>query len=348
MPKEDRDKLTAEELAIVLSHYDLGVVQEVREFARGSHRAAKLVVRTNRGRYLLKRRPQGRTDPYRVAFAHELQTFLLQKHFPLPHLIGTKEGNHSMVRLGDSVCEVFEFIEGEPYDQSLLATYESGKMLGLYHSIVADYHPRWKPPSGHYHAAPIVRQYLRGIPERLSSLTNGRRSADDVQSVSDELASAYDRAAEEAERLGLLEWEAQIVHSDWHPGNMLFKEGHVVAVIDYDAARVQPRVMDVANGVLQFSLLTGSREPETWPEYTDESRAKRFLRGYDEINVLSVAELQSVPHLMSEAFIAEAIIPVWSSGMFASIDGFRFLKMVARKVAWIAKNGAQLSSDIQG
>jgi len=348
LSRESRDKLTAEELAIVLSHYDLGVVQEVREFARGSHRAAKLVVRTNRGRYLLKRRPQGRTDPYRVAFAHELQTFLLQKHFPLPHLIGTKEGNHSMVRLGDSVCEVFEFIDGEAYDQSLLATYESGKMLGLYHSIVADYHPRWKPPTGHYHAAAIVRQYLRGMPERLAELADGNRSADDVRPAAEELLAAYERAAEEAERLGLLEWETQIVHSDWHPGNMLFKEGHVVAVIDYDAARVQPRVMDVANGVLQFSLLTGSREPETWPAYTDESRAKRFLRGYDEINVLTVAELRTVPHLMAEAFIAEAVIPIWGSGMFASIDGLRFLKMVARKVAWIAQHGGQLSSDIQG
>ena len=347
MPKEDRDKLTAEELAIVLSHYDLGLVQEVREFARGSHRAAKLVVRTNRGRYLLKRRPQGRTDPYRVAFAHELQPFLLQKHFPLPHLIGTKEGNHSMVRLGDSVCEVFEFIDGEPYDQSLLATYESGKMLGLYHSVVADYHPRWKPPSGHYHNAPVIRQYLQGIPDRLAEITAGKRTIGEVRPVADELLQFYDRAAEAAEQQGLLEWEAQIVHSDWHPGNMLFKEGHVVAVIDYDAARVQPRAMDVANGVLQFSLLTGSREPETWPEYTDESRAKRFLRGYDEINVLSVAELRTVPQLMSEAFIAEAIIPIWGSGMFASIDGLRFLKMVARKVARIVRHGGQLSSEFQ-
>jgi len=128
---------------------------------------------------------------------------------------------------------------------------------------------------------------------------------------------------------------------------MLFKDGHVVAVIDYDAARIQPRAMDVANGVLQFSLVTGSRDPETWPDVVDESRAKRFIRGYDEINVLSVAELACIPHLMEEAFIAEAVIPIWAGGTFASIDGFRFLKMVERKVTWIAKAGGKLFNDLQ-
>jgi len=346
LAKEERDKLTAEELAIVLSHYDLGVVQEVREFARGSHRAAKLIIRTERGRYLLKRRPAGKTDPHRVAFAHELQAYLLQKHFPLPHIIGTREGNHSMVRLGDTVCEVFEFIDGGPYDLGLLATYESGKMLGLYHRLLSEYRPRWKPPGGHYHRAPVVIGYLRELPSRLKHPPSGDQP-DEAARLCHRLSEAYERAADGADRVGLPTWEPQIVHSDWHPGNMLFKDGHVVAVIDYDAARIQPRVMDVANGVLQFSLVTGSRDPETWPEYVDEPRAKRFVRGYDEINVLSVAELACVPFLMQEAFIAEAAIPIWASGTFASIDGFRFLKMVERKVVWIAKVGAKMFSDLQ-
>ncbi len=341
-----RDKLSAEELAIVLSHYDLGLVQEVREFARGSHRAAKLVLRTDRGRYLLKRRPQGRTDPHRVAFAHELQTYLIQKQFPLPHLIGTREGNHSMVQLGDSVCEVFEFIDGQPYDGGLLPTYQAGKMLGLYHRLVYEYEPKYRPPEGHYHNAAIIRQYLANLPARMANVHRTPHPASEIERVSAALKEAYEAAAAAADALDLPEWEPQIVHSDWHPGNMLFREGHVVAVIDYDAARVQPRVMDVANGVLQFSMVTGTRNPDNWPDYTDESRVKRFLRGYDEINILSVAELKCVPHLMQEALIAEAVIPVWNTGRFASLDGVSFLRMVRRKVAWIAANAARLAANV--
>lgn len=344
---DERDRLTAEELAIVLSHYDLGVVQEAKEFPRGSHKAAKLIVRTDRGTYLLKRRPEGKNDPFRVAFAHELQNFLAEHHFPLPHIIGTRDENLSMLRLGTHVYEVFEFIPGTTYDKSLLATYEAGKVLGLYHVLICEYHPKYQPPHGHYHNSPIVRHYLREIPDRLRAAPSVRGKEQELADACDTLMNAYDEAGRRAEELGLLQWETQIVHSDWHPGNMLFQHGHVVAVIDYDAARVQPRVMDVANGTLQFSLETGSRDPETWHDYTDEPRAKRFLRGYDEMNLLTVAELRCVPLLMQEALIAEVVMPIRNTGAFARIDGFRFLKMIARKINWLREYGAKLAEDLE-
>lgn len=344
---EQREKLSAEELAIVLSHYDLGLVQEVREFARGSHRAPKVTIRTDRGRFILKRRPAGKNDPYRVAFAHELQNYLAKKNFPLPHLIGTKEGNISMLRLGDHVYEVFEFIPGERYDGGLVATYEAGKVLGLYHRLVREYHPKWTPPRGHYHNSPVVRQQLKEIPVRLPAKVPIDGKEKELESVCAQLRDTYDNAAVRIDKLGLPKWEMQIVHSDWHPGNMLFREGHVVAVIDYDAARIQPRITDMANGVLQFSLQTGSRDPETWPAEPDESRSRRFIRGYDEMDQLSLAELDTIPLLMVEALIAEVSQPIWTHGTFARIDGFRFLKMVVRKTDWLMKFGKQLTQDLK-
>ena len=106
-----RETISSEELAIVLSHYDLGIVQEFKAFARGSHAAAKVVVRTDQGRFLIKRRPVGHDGPYRVAFSHALQQFLALKNFPLPHLIGTREDNNSMLKIDEAIYEVFEFID---------------------------------------------------------------------------------------------------------------------------------------------------------------------------------------------------------------------------------------------
>jgi Ser/Thr protein kinase RdoA (MazF antagonist) len=360
----ERDRIRGDELAIVLSHYDLGLVHEIRVFPRGSHRAPKVLIRSDRGAYLLKRRPEGKNDPYRVAFAHELQNYLAEHNFPLPHLIGTREENNSMLRLGDSVYEIFEYIEGERYDQGLLATYEAGKILGLYHRLVHEFHSEWEPPRGHYHNADMVRNFLRGMPQRLSRMlaerpasagSAGEGASQDrsfettpeaIERITRPLLEIYDKAARKADELGLPNWEKQIIHSDWHPGNMLFRTGHVVAVIDYDAARIAPRILDVGNGVLQFSLVTGPPEPEAWPEYADEPRAKRFLRGYDEMNVLTVAELGCVPWMMSEALIAEVVVPVWNTGRFARLDGFRFLKMILRKVEWLVASGSRLVSDL--
>jgi len=339
---QTREQFSAEELAIVLSNYDLGIVAGITEFPKGSHAAAKMVVTTTTGKYLLKRRPKGEVDPYRVAFAHSLQRFLASKNFPLPHLIGTRGENNSMLKWGNSIYEVFEFIEGQPYDGGLVATYEAGKVLGLYHRLVLDYQPTWDPPHGHYHDSKSVYVSLKPLGEALlrRSSAQGRRA--ELIEVLKRLRGAYAAAAQAANALGLPQWDTQIVHSDWHPGNMLFENGHVVAVIDYDAARIQPRVMDVANGCTQFSFVAGGRDLSTWEARTDHMRVRRFLRGYDEMNILTKAELRAIPFLMQEVLIAQAIPPIIRTGTFAGLDGFEFLKIVLRKVDWISENLNQL------
>jgi homoserine kinase type II len=145
-----------------------------------------------------------------------------------------------------------------------------------------------------------------------------------------------------AESAGLNNWPRQIVHADWHPGNMLFRDNHVVAVIDYDSARLLPRVLDIANGALQFSIIGGSDELAKWPDYVDESRFKRFLRGYDAVVLLSQAEIRALPWLMIEALIAEAVFPIAATGNFGRMQGLQFLQMVQRKVAWLKRCAEQL------
>jgi Ser/Thr protein kinase RdoA (MazF antagonist) len=150
------------------------------------------------------------------------------------------------------------------------------------------------------------------------------------------------------ESLGLETWPRQIVHADWHPGNMLFRDGHVAAVIDYDSSRALQRVIDIANGCLQFSIIGGEEEVSRWPEYVDESRFKRFLRGYDEVKLLSQAEIRAIPWLMVEALIAEAVFPIAATGSFGRMEGLAFLQMVNRKVKWLSKESARLVELAEG
>jgi Ser/Thr protein kinase RdoA (MazF antagonist) len=152
------------------------------------------------------------------------------------------------------------------------------------------------------------------------------------------LAKSYTDAADAVERQGMDNWPKQIVHADWHPGNMLFRDNHVVAVIDYDSARLLPRIIDIANGSLQFSIIGGDEDVAKWPEYLDESRFKRFLRGYYEVMLLSQAEIRAIPHLMIEALIAEAVFPIAATGQFGRTEGMTFLHMVRRKVHWLRKS----------
>src|SRR5688500_3950144 len=86
-----REQFSPEELAIVLSHFDIGIIDSIVEFPRGSRKAPKLLIVAEQGKFLLKRRARGKDDPFKVAFCHAIQLYLASKQFPLPHLIGDRK-----------------------------------------------------------------------------------------------------------------------------------------------------------------------------------------------------------------------------------------------------------------
>lgn len=340
--KSDRQTFAADELAIVLSHFDIGVINQIVEFPRGSRKAPKLLIKAKKGPLLLKRRAKGKHEPEKVAFCHGLQLHLAAKQFPLPHLIKTVDKGKSMLRLGERTYELFEYIQGTPYDQSLEATQDAGKILGLMHKLLRDYKVKLPPPSGSYHDARSVYASFAQLPKTFAKLKPNNEPV--TSKCVTTLNHYYRDAVKRVESAGLDEWPKQIVHSDWHPGNMLFRGNMVVAVIDYDTARIHQRVIDVANGALQFSILGGGEDPLTWPEGIDLARYKRFLMGYDAVpdNVLTRAELKVIPWLMMQALIAESVIPIAKTGRFARLEGGVFLEMVRRKCDWMIEHADQL------
>src|SRR6266436_7204892 len=164
----DREQFGVEELAIVMSHFDIGVIESIIEYPRGSRKAPKLLIVSDQGKFLMKRRARGKDDPFKVAFSHALQMYLASKQFPLPHLIGTKRENNSMLQWRNGVYEVFEYIPGQSYPQTLEATFDSGRILALYHKLLLDFKSEWQPSSGSYHMAPAVEAGLRQIPSTLA------------------------------------------------------------------------------------------------------------------------------------------------------------------------------------
>jgi len=337
-----REHFSAEELAIVLSNFDIGVIDSAVDYPRGSRRAPKMLIVSEQGKFLLKRRARGKDDPYKVAFSHAIQLYLAGKQFPLPHLIGTRKQNNSMLQWRNAVYELFEYIPGQSYPQTLESTFDSGRVLALYHKLLLEFQSEFQPAGGSYHAAPSVEQGLKLIP----GAVHGQER--EVEELLRFLRDSYRHSAAASEEQGLDRWPKQIVHADWHPGNMLYRDNRVVAVIDYDSARQLPRIIDVANGLLQFSIIGGDDDVSKWPEYLDETRFRRFLRGYDEVMLLSEAEIRAIPWLMIEALIAEAVFPIAATGAFGRMEGLKFLQMVQKKVYWMQRSAEKLVEIAQG
>ncbi|MBE3143783.1 MAG: phosphotransferase, partial [Planctomycetes bacterium] len=142
-------------------------------------------------------------------------------------------------------------------------------------------------------------------------------------------------------------WAEQVVHGDWHPGNMLFDKDKLVAVLDFDSVKIAPPITDLANAMLQFSLVGYHPNPADWPDYLDQAKLVQVLEGYREVVDLDKNKIDSLLDLMIETMIAEAVLPVAATGFFGNLTGIEFLKMIHRKARWIHDNRKILTAAIE-
>jgi homoserine kinase type II len=343
-PDSRSSRFSRDELAIILSHYELGAIKRVRALSRGSRRAPKLLIESELGQFFLKRRAPGRDDPYRVAFAHCLQLQLSDWRFPVPRIIGTRSDGNSMLQSEGYIYELYDYVEGRRTDRAFADVRESGTTLGRLHHLLDGFEPRFPAPRGSYHGSSEAENKFAQAALSLQTAEPDIAGASITQLVRS-LKRSYREAARKVDDLGYSRWHTLINHGDWHPGNLLYRDHKVVAVLDFDSARLEPRMADVANGALQFSIrMSRADEPRAWPAGLDVKRLKSFFQGYDSASKrpLSSDERTALPWLIIEALIIESIVPVAATGSFARVRGSEFLEMVRSKVRWIKPRAKQL------
>ncbi len=339
-------QFSSEELVRVLSHYDVGVVHRVKPLSVGNRRAPKVIVRADKGTFLLKRRPRGRDDMARVVFAHAVQKHLAIQSFPVTNLLavtrpsGSRSSveNKTILTIDNHIYELFKYVTGSRYDVSCEATFEAGRQLALLHKALRDFAPEYKPLMDNFHDSNTVRQHLRMI--RSDHRAGPTRL---MEAVSNSLVIRYDKSSERVNRLGFNTWKRQVIHGDWHPGNLLFVDRKIVGVVDFDSIRIAPPVTDLANGMLQFSIIGDHPDPNLWPDHFDEIRLMGFLDGYRDVSAVSKRKLNALVDLMIETMIAEAVLPVAATGFFGHLSGLDFLRMILRKTKWLRHHRAELT-----
>ena len=355
---------SSEELTEVLSYYDIGVIHEVKPLSAGNRRAPKMVIASEQGKFLLKRRPKGKDDFYRVAFAHAVHNHLADSAFPVSSLVATSEEDNTALQLNNHVYEFFRFVDGCRYDGSSEATVDAGRQLAKFHQCLTDFACQWKPLAGSFHDSTTVRKHLKGTPTVLSRAQHQRTAGAKTKStitgepsreqpatnherkIAETLMTLYTGSSVRVNELGFDSWPQQIVHGDWHPGNMLFSDYQVIAVLDFDSVRLAATVTDLANGMLQFSIVGNRPNPADWPDYFDQAKLTQFLNGYREVIFLDKYQLNSLLDLMTETMIAEAVLPIAATGFFGNLSGADFLKMIQRKAEWLNKNHEKLTEAI--
>jgi len=334
---------STEELVRVLSHYDIGIILQVKPLSGGSRRAPKMVLISEQGKFLLKRRPKGKDDLYRVAFAHAVQNHLAAIAFPVTCLLATRDKNNTVLQLDNHIYELFKFVTGSRYDGLPEATIDAGRQLAKFHRYLTDfaYESALAGLKTCFHDSSTVRRHLK-------TLASDRAAHPDkkLRTTAEALMKLYNESSVRVNELGFDSWAHQVVHGDWHPGNMLFSKHKLAAVLDFDSVRIAPPITDLANGMLQFSIVGGRPNPADWPDYFDQDKLVQFLNGYRRVIKPDKNKLNSLLDLMIETMIAEAVLPIVATGFFGHLSGTDFLQMILRKANWLNKNHNKLTQAI--
>jgi homoserine kinase type II len=281
-------ELSEGELARVLGRYDLGGLTTARRVERGFVNE-NWIVETARGRYFLKRRHPHLRQPRIIRAQHALIARLLQAGFPAPTVL-RNNGGETLTVLDGEFYEIHGCIEGQPYNHDRRAHLkEAAVTLGRYHVHVQGFAPRALRAQGELYSPTILRTNLA----HLAKAWRLDRDPESVQAVRQLEAHAAVLAA------GFVQHGALphlVIHGDYYAGNLLFEGNRIVGVVDYDKARWQPRVVELAEALIYFaSPRPGDLKHLVYPGTLQWEPFIRFFRHYARVVALEAREARALP-----------------------------------------------------
>ena len=320
-----RQQLSQTEIDAVLAHYDVGQVRDIRELPEGSLYSPKVIIATERGTLMLKRRARGLDMPALVAFGHEVVLGCQAKGLCVPPLLGTKEDNSSFVQHADHLYELFVFIDGQRFaHDNPNHSHAMGALLHETHStmdaVETSFAPATEPEPIQLARVNTLKPIEHLLPPKLTE------GVPRIMEYAHELAKANARTK-------------ALVHGDWHPGNMIFVGDALVAVCDFDNTRLGSRDRELAQSLVHASMIAPKPgQPSTEvPAEPDAVRLTSFWSGYAQAG--GKANARTIIGLMPGVKNDEALA---SLGSNPSEQHGAMLTAIWRKAAWIDENQTRL------
>lgn len=308
------------EVAAITKHYEIGDLAGCERIPRGFVNVSYRLETMAEGRktkYLLRKYKQGITEE-EIRFEHSLVDHLVDEGFDLvAAVIRTKDGG-TFVKCGERQRDddeppifyaIFEWLEGEDrytwddppsIDEELRS---AGAVLAQYHRSVQALEPKGRRVEPRIHdllpeIAKGVQQYLTEAGETIFDayfLQHGDIIQEEIERT---LRAIRQNRCDNLTEL--------VIHCDYAPGNLKFRDSQVIGLYDFDWSKVDVRVFDVALALVYFCT---TWEPTCNGDFIPHS-VSVFLNGYQSAlteqagaGPLNDAELECLPHMIAASNI---------------------------------------------
>ncbi|UCD20779.1 MAG: phosphotransferase [archaeon] len=288
-------KLSKKEILEVAKQFDLGKMLNYK-LIEGGLANYNYILKTNKGKFII--RIVGDTTRYKVEhlkLQFRVLYFLNESGFPysVPYPLKTRDSKN-ILKFGNKKVWVYRMLRGNNRKKAnLIQMKQMAKALAIYHKYIKNI--KEKPTKDI-----SIQRVLRGF----RKMKNIKEKTEE-----DRLALQYrDYFKDLFKKIKIDVPENRLfIHSDFDPSNVMFYNGKLDGIIDFDETNYAPRVVDVAVSIRDLACANGR---------VDVKKAKIFLREYEKVSKLSKKE-------------KKAIIPII---LFCNIDFFLWAYVSMKKM----------------
>jgi homoserine kinase type II len=241
-----------------------------------------------------------------ILFEEEYLRHVYSKGIPVPVPLRGKNGL-CWYNVGDDAYQIYPFIDGGDFDHNSDSNVaEGGTFLGKLHTAVSDFIPLNERYLPRYDNPDVIMHALKKtMEENRAKITEAEKSALEFIKEQTMLVeeNVPDKVYDSLPRL--------IIHGDYHPANVRYKDGKICGLFDFDWVSRQPRIKDIVDGIIYFSSkrnenIKGDNIFSLTSGYTiNIQRIKIFIDAYyKSVNLpLSPQEINCIPYLIRARLI---------------------------------------------
>lgn len=228
------------------------------------------------------------------------------------NVLRTMDGSLT-AKVGGNLYGVFDFIEGQYFKPNELVLKDvaqnMAKMHLAFNDLGQDYIASINVASRRgYYPFNVVKSYTLEDFTHVHGKIKNSYKKDSIDDILLEKLPIFSQAALDvlSHQKEIINLPNGIIHSDFHPHNVLIENNKVKAILDFENVRLDYQVRDVAYAIYrfgkQFFVDNGFNNA------LEHSKLKDlFIDSYNKIKPLSFQEIELAPILVKDAFIRKLL-----------------------------------------
>lgn len=309
----DQQELDRQEVMQTLEAYGIRPDEPIAALTGGTANR-NYIIRSNGQVRILRRRSAKYSGDDWIDYEEQYLLHLGAKGIPVPVPLPTAQGSRRCMA-GTGTYQLFPYMAGEtydPYDPEQLAA--AGAFLGTVHRAAEDFRTDCVKSLPRYDDPAVISETLNKVlHERRDMSHPERRTLESMLACAERVR---ERVSDEVYR----SLPHTVIHGDYHPANVAYRNGRICALYDFDWISLQPRVRDIADLIVYFAALR--------PEPLDGGSIYSLIQGCTFDMDRAAAALQAYVRSFGAPLTAEEI---------AALPDFMAARLLHSRVQALAK-----------